>query len=191
MPPLLRRVRLSATVYNVVYVPGALITKRINMSNADGNGEGAGRVARRELFDTVLRHGSEERTPNPSSPLMDVQTGLTAPPAPLHESTTAAVNGQRRTEDHDAGVAMSDATVASQFAWSNQPITAWNHQLTIEFLECYKVRSEGMQVAISLKWDGRTLKEIIQDPTCDTILRDELGIESPKLNMQLTGTNGV
>ena len=137
------------------------------------------RDTRRALFDTVFRHGSEEITPALSSPAP--RGDVAEPSASIEGSGTCWVRpvltvttGDRRSGDRD----VSETAPPSAPAWTKTPITLWDHRVTVEFLEYYKVRPEGMQVAISLKWNGRTLREIVEDAECIHILSDDLGIES-------------
>lgn len=110
---------------------------------------GEGREARRELFDTVLRHGSEERLSTPGSvegeDLMPPHAPTSADPVASHVLTVNT--GDRRPES----TAASDTVGLLENAWTNAPITAWSHQVTVEFLGYYKIKSEGMKIALSLK----------------------------------------
>ena len=56
----------------------------------------------------------------------------------------------------------------------------------MEFLEYHKVNSKGLQVAISLNWNGRTLREIVEDAECDSILSDDLGISGRLHRLTIT-----
>ena len=133
------------------------------------------RDGRRALFDTVLRHGSEERT---STTTPTIEEGSARRPTPQLRSATdwirpvLPVTGDRSSEERTA----TETALPTEHAWTKLPITSWTHELTLEFLEYHKVTSQGLKVAISLNWNGRTLREIIEDAECDSILSEDMGI---------------
>ena len=74
--------------------------------------------------------------------------------------------------------AASDTAELHEHAWTRAPIEEWSHQVTIEFLEHYKIKAEGMATALSMKCDGRTLREIVRNDECNAILTEDLGINN-------------
>ena len=143
-------------------------TSHDGLGTANGQGEGQG--ARRELFNTVLRHGSEERMSTPISGADSPAPRTHSPDLPDHVITvnTGLVSPERSAES------MAELP---ENAWTRAPIDEWSHQTTIEFLEHYKIQAEGMKTALSLNWTGRMLREIVQNDECNEIVTEDLGIK--------------
>ena len=134
------------------------------------SGEGQGQRLRRALFDTVLRHGSEERMSTPPSGV-DNQTPRS--PSPAEPDHVVTINPRVIQPERSAEHVPAEPT---EHAWTRTHIDQWSHVTTIEFLEHFMINTDSLQTALQLKWTGRTLREIVQSEDYQAIISEDLGI---------------
>ena len=130
------------------------------------SGEGQGQRPRRALFDTVLRHGSEERM---STPIQGVDSPIPHARSPDSPDHVITVNEGLVPAERSA----NNTAELPENGWTRAPIDEWSHEMTIEFLEHYKIQAEGMKTALSLNWTGRMLREIVQNDECNEIVTED------------------
>ena len=121
------------------------------------SGEGQGQRPRRALFDTVLRHGSEERMSTPPSGV-DNQTPRS--PSPAEPDHVVTINPRVIQPERSAEHVPAEPT---EHAWTRTHIDQWSHVTTIEFLEHFMINTDSLQAALSFKWTGRNAS-VINNP---------------------------
>ena len=147
-------------------------------------GSPAATLARRRVFETVMReqslHGSEELATLPTPTLNGADPNVEIPLTNANQTRSGVpqvmlnvTNGNHRSP----GPAMAEAGTET----GNTPIipvSEWNHEQVVAFLEARHISRQGMRLVIEDQWTGTLLLDVIDDDHVHTTLRDELGIDS-------------
>ena len=139
-------------------------------------------------------HGSEELETSP--PLTNIGAGQGVE---IHTNATQARSGETaellnvNNGANTGHYRSSSPARAEQGTWNESeyatwPITSWEHEHVVNFLEAKSITPEGMRLIIEDQWDGYTLLNFVGDDEVHEVLRDELGIGSRAKRIAIIAT---
>ena len=140
------------------------------------------------VFETITRphsmHGSEELETSP--PLtnigaghgVEIHTNATQPRSGATAELLSVNNGANTGHYRSSSPARAEQGTRNETEYATWPITSWEHEHVVNFLEAKSISPEGMRLIMEDHWDGNTLLTVVGDDEVHEVLRDELGIGS-------------